>query len=142
MCIRDRNGNDACLFNQGNPQTKGGEDCEDVFASVGDAIPRGFSNPCQIDKGYHGVAAQAPFQSAVLLFYRAEDLAASAEATLTGRNRQHLSTVPFEVVLDTPAQLWDRECGGFNGVAFDAVNKRLFVQERSKKTPLIHIFSM
>lgn len=139
---RGKNNKDACLFNKDNPQTKAGVECEEIFRSLGDPIPPGFVNPCDIDKGYHGVAAQVPYKSAVLLFYRAEDLAASAKATMNGRNRAHLGNVPFEVVLDMPAQVWNQECGGFNGVAFDPANKRLFVQEKNARTPLIHIFSM
>lgn len=139
---RGQNGKDQCLFNEDRPQTKAGVDCGEIFRSLGDPIPKGFTNPCSIYKGYHGVAAEAPYRRAILLFYRADDLAASALASMNGQDREHLSNVPFDVVLDMPAQVWERDCGGFKGVAFDPATKRLFIQERSLYSPLIHVFSM
>ncbi len=139
---RGKQEKEECLFNQGQPQTASGHDCSEIFGALGDQIPKNFSNPCNIYKGYHGVAAQAPYRRAVLLFYKGVDIAASARATMAGKGRDHLSNVPFEVVLDMPTQVWERECGGFNGVAYDPTTKRLFLQEKNIFTPLIHVFSM
>lgn len=137
-----KRGIEKCLFNENNPKTTSGANCKKMFESRGEPIPPNFTNPCNISKGFHGVFPEAPYRRSVLLFYRGDDIAKSANLTLTQRGQDHLSNVPFEVVLDMPQQLWETECGGFNGVSFDPDSNRLFLMEDSTYTPVIHVFSM
>ncbi len=132
----------TCLFNGGAPRTTSGANCRAAFNASGAAIPRNFIDRCNIYKGYHGVFPRPPHYRAVVLFYRANDLAASARASLRGARGDHLSNVPFQIVIDTPKTMWDRECSGFTGIAYDKNNKRLFVVEDNSGNSVIHIYSI